>query len=153
MIGKKATLKRTDSANPDFVKLVRRLDQYLAIRNGEAIDFFARYNKIELITHVVVVYTEGQPVGCGAMKPFSEREMEIKRMFVLPEYRGQGFAQKVLSELENWARELNYRACVLETGKDMVDAVVLYQKSGYHVIPNYGQYAQVENSVCMRKEL
>ena len=147
------TLSRTSSENPDFVKLVRQLDRYLAIRNGDANDFFARFNKIDLIKHAMVVYAEGQPVGCGAIKHFSEQEMEVKRMFVLPQYRGQGFAQKVLSELENWAGELNYKACVLETGKDMVDAVALYQKSGYQVIPNYGQYAQIESSVCMRKEL
>jgi putative acetyltransferase len=53
--------------------------------------------------------------------------------------------------LENWARELHFTACVLETGKKQPEAIALYQKMGYVITPNYGQYIGVENSVCMRK--
>ena len=74
-------------------------------------------------------------------------------MFVLPEYRGRGIASAVLSELEAWARELGYTRCILETGKKQPEAIRLYQKSGYTIIPNYGPYEQVENSVCMEKAL
>lgn len=72
-------------------------------------------------------------------------------MFVKPECRGQGIAQAVLAELESWAGELGFKECVLETGKKQPEAIRLYQKSGYELIPNYGQYAGIENSVCMKK--
>jgi len=144
---------RTNSENADFIKLVSLLDGYLAIRNGDANDFFAGYNKIDLIKHVVVAYHQQEPVGCGAIKLFAEGIMEVKRMYVVPEYRGQGIARKILQELETWARELHVTACVLETGKDMTDAVNLYQKSNYKVIPNYGQYAAIASSICLRKVL
>ena len=74
-------------------------------------------------------------------------------MFVNPDERGKGIAGKVLCELEAWAQELNFDQCVLETGFKQPEAIALYTRSGYQVIPNYGQYAGVENSVCMMKKI
>ena len=74
-------------------------------------------------------------------------------MFVLPEFRNKGLASMVLSALENWAKELGYQTCVLETGKKQPEAIALYEKAGYRQIPNYGQYAGIENSVCFEKKL
>ncbi len=74
-------------------------------------------------------------------------------MFVLPEYRGHGIGLNILKELELWAAEECYAACILETGKKQPEAIYLYQKAGYSIIPNYGQYENVENSVCMMKHL
>jgi putative acetyltransferase len=147
------TLKRTTSDHPDFRHLVALLDQYLAERNGNTHGFYSQYNKLDLIRNVVVVYEDDEAVGCGAMKAYDKDTMEIKRMYVPVEKRGNGIASKVLKDLENWARELGFNRCVLETGKSMTDAVGLYTKSHFKVIPNYGQYANVENSVCFEKEL
>jgi GNAT superfamily N-acetyltransferase len=146
-------LTRTSSDNPDFRGLVHLLDQDLQVRDGADHSFYARFNKIDTIRHVVVAYQDGEPVGCGAIKSFTQELAEVKRMFVFPARRGQGVAQAVLAELERWAQELGYHGCVLETGMKQPEAIRLYQKSGYHRIPNYGQYANVENSVCMQKEI
>lgn len=59
---------------------------------------------------------------------------------------------KILSELEKWAAESGYSSTVLETGKRQPEAINLYKKAGYKIIPNFGQYEGVENSVCMMKE-
>lgn len=147
------TLIRTNSDNPDFQKLVALLDQDLAIRDGAEHGFYAQYNKINMIKHAVVAYRANEPVGCGAIKQYSNHTTEVKRMYVLPEYRGQGIASYLLSELEKWAHELGYAECILETGKKQPEAIRLYQKSSYTLIPNYGQYAGVDNSVCMIKRL
>ncbi len=144
---------RTDSTNPDFRQLVILLDQDLRIRDGEEHDFYAAFNKIDSLAHVVLAYRSQVPVGCGAIKKYSEQVVEIKRMFVLPEYRGQGIAGIVLSELETWAGELQFSESILETGKKQPEAIRLYQKSGYSIIPNFGQYQGVDNSVCMKKAL
>ena len=144
---------RTDSSNADFRSLVVLLDQDLAHRDGDEHAFYATYNKIDSIAHVVVAYIGDQPVGCGAIKKYQDQTVEIKRMFVLPEFRGQGIAGKFLTALELWACELGYSEAVLETGKKQPEAIRLYQKSGYTLISNYGQYQGVENSVCMRKRL
>lgn len=146
-------IQRSTSENPDFQKLISELDAYLAIRNGEENDFFAQFNKIDLLKNVVVIYQNEIPVGCGAIKEYEPDAMEVKRMFVPQEFRGKGIAKLILKELENWAKELGYKRCILETGEDMKDAVGLYQKSQYNIIPNYGQYKDVETSICFEKML
>lgn len=146
-------LIRTDSSNTDFQNLVVALDKDLAIRDGEEHAFFAQFNKIAHIKYVVVAYQDGQAVGCGAIKEYAPGVMEVKRMFVPLEKRGNGIASLVLAELEKWAKELNYSKCILETGLKQPEAIRLYQKNQYQVIPNYGQYAEVESSICFEKIL
>lgn len=146
-------LKRTDSDDPDFTALVRHLDAELAIRDGDEHAFYSQFNKLANIKNVVVAYRDSRAVGCGGIKPLEEGVMEVKRMFVFPELRGQGIASNILSELEHWAAELGAHACCLETGIRQPEAIALYQKNGYERIPNYGQYQNVENSVCFRKSL
>jgi GNAT superfamily N-acetyltransferase len=143
---------RTDSANADFIQLVRMLDAELAERDGAEHSFYAQFNKIDLIRHAIIIYENDLPVSCGAIKEIEPGVMEIKRMFTLPEHRGKGLAVKVLEELERWAAELSYAKCVLETGKKQPEAIALYTKCGYKIIPNYGQYAGKENSVCFMKK-
>lgn len=146
-------IKRTDSADPDFQMLVIDLDKDLAIRDGEDHSFFAQFNKITMIKHVVIAYENDKAVGCGAIKEYAPDTMEVKRMFVLPEKRGKGIASLVLNELERWAKELGYKKCILETGLKQPEAISLYKKNRYSMIKNYGQYAEVESSVCFEKHL
>lgn len=146
-------LIRTNSDNPDFTKLVVLLDRDLAIRDGDDHAFYAQFNKTNHIRHVVVAYEKEEAVGCGAFKDYETAVVEIKRMFVQPQHRGKGIAGLMLTELEQWAKELQNTSCVLETGKKQPEAIRLYQKSGYTIIPNYGQYAGIDNSVCMKKEI
>jgi len=72
---------------------------------------------------------------------------------VLPDQRSKGIASIVLGELEAWGRALGYTCAMLETGKRQADAIALYSKNGYHIIPNFGQYVGIENSVCFKKQL
>lgn len=144
---------RTNSKHADFVHLVKQLDAYLAIRNGKENDFFVQFNSIDKLDHVVIVHVENKAIGCGAFKKYDEISAEIKRMFINPEFRGKGIASKILEELEIWAKESGFKKTILETSIEMKDAVRLYQKSGYKRIPNFGQYAEVENSCCFEKKL
>ncbi len=144
---------RTNSENKDFIDLVKLLDADLAQRDGEDHSFYAQFNKIDTIKHAVVLYENDIPLACGAIKEFDTDSMEIKRMYTLSQNRGKGIASKILSELEKWAKELSYKRCVLETGLKQPEAIALYKKNGYDVIPNYGQYIGVENSKCFEKVL
>jgi len=147
------TIIRTDSTNPDFIELVKHLDADLAVRDGDEHAFYHQFNKIDMIKHVVVLYDDTVPLSCGAIKESMPGSMEVKRMYTVPSARGKGLAAKVLAALEIWAAELGYPKCVLETGKKQPEAIALYTKCGYKVIPNYGQYIGVENSVCFEKKL
>ncbi|HSK13760.1 MAG TPA: GNAT family N-acetyltransferase [Phnomibacter sp.] len=144
---------RTNALHPDLIALVRELDAYLRVIDGEEFGFYTQFNQLENIHHAVVVYDGEIPVACGALKQYAPGVMEVKRMFTRPAFRGKGMARRVLHELETWAKELGYERCILETGIRQPDAVALYTKAGYTVIPNYGQYEGVENSVCFGKDL
>jgi len=137
----------------DFAGLVSFLDTYLAEKDGRDHDFYNQYNGISAIKYELVGYKENKPAACGAIKEYGNDAMEVKRMFRLPAYRGKDIAGQLLSELESWAVVLGAKRVVLETGKKQVEAISLYERSGYRRIPNYGQYLGIENSVCYEKPL
>ncbi|OWK74972.1 GNAT family N-acetyltransferase [Flavobacteriaceae bacterium JJC] len=145
-------LIRTNSDNQDFIQLVKMLDEYLAYTDGEDHAFYDQYNKIDMLKHCVVLYEEENAVGCGAIKPYDGNSAELKRMFVIPEFRGKGYASKILSELENWAKELGFQSVILETGINQLEAIKMYDRT-FERIENYGQYKGVENSLCFKKDL
>ena len=144
---------RTDSEHVDFRMLAALLDLDLVIRDGDDHAFYAQFNQIESIKELVIAYQRRLPVACGVIKPFTATAAEVKRMFVRPDYKKQGIAAKALSELENWAIELGFSLCVLETGKKQPEAIGLYQKAYYRIKANYEQYIGIDNSVCMNKPL
>lgn len=147
-------MSRTNSLNPDFVALVKKLDAYLTITDGDEHAFYDQFNKIDSINHVVVFYENWLPVACGAIKQMGSMNVwEIKRMFVEESMRGKGIASQVINELEKWAKELNVEKLVLETGIRQTEAVALYHKNNYQIIKNFGQYIGVENSICFEKLL
>jgi GNAT superfamily N-acetyltransferase len=149
----KISLLRKNAQHQDFISLVKMLDNELAGRDGQEHNFYAQYNTLSSIQYVVMAYDKRQPVGCGAIKAHSPQAVEVKRMYTLPAARGKGVASLILAELEKCAGELGYTSCVLETGKRQPEAIRLYEKNGYRQIPNYGQYVNVENSVCFEKIL
>ncbi|MDX2361207.1 MAG: GNAT family N-acetyltransferase [Crocinitomicaceae bacterium] len=146
-------IQRTDTTHKDFEQLERELDAYLKVVDGDDHAFYDQYNHLESIKHIVLAYFDEEPVGCGAFKEYSKDTIEIKRMFVNANFRGKGIATQLLFELEDWARELNFTTSLLETGKKQLEAVELYKSKGYTLIPNYGQYALIENSLCFEKQL
>jgi putative acetyltransferase len=146
-------LIKTDGLKKDFIELIQLLDKDLAIRDGDDHQFYAQYNKIAKLNYCIVAYFEGKPVGSGALKEYDSITMEVKRMYCVEESRGKGIATAVLQALESWAKELGYKYCILETGHKQPEAIALYKKNNYAVIPNYGQYAAVYNSVCFKKQL
>ena len=102
---------------------------------------------------MVLAYKNNEAIGCGAIKQYDEGVMEVKRMYTNTAERGNGIASSVLGELEKWATELDAKKCVLETGLKQPEAIRLYQKNNYNLIPNYGQYSAIENSRCFEKIL
>ncbi|HXS55103.1 MAG TPA: GNAT family N-acetyltransferase [Hanamia sp.] len=144
---------RSDALNPDFIKLVKYLDEELTIRDGDNHVFYAQFDKIDNIRYTVIMYENDTPIGCGAIKKYGAGTMEVKRIYIKRENRGNGAAAIILKELESWANELGYKKCILETGTNNPEAIGLYKKNGYRVIVNYSQYAGIETSVCFEKDL
>ena len=144
---------KTTPTNSDFKSLIALLDKDLAITDGEEHDFYHQFNGTEQIKHVLLGYIGDTPVSCGAFKVLHRKEVEIKRMYTNPLYRGKGYAVKLLSALEKWAAAEGFTSCILETGTRQKAAIALYHKCGYQIIPNYGPYKGVENSLCFKKAL
>lgn len=144
---------RTTPAYRGYRELIKMLDKELAVTDGDDHAFYDQFNKSDSIKYAVVLLDNDKPTGTGAIKEFGPGIMEIKRMFILEEKRGKGYAGLILKELESWAAELGYKKCILETGINQPQAIALYKKRGYSLIPNYGQYAGVDKSFCFEKSL
>lgn len=144
---------RTNSENEDFRNLVKFLDNELAVRDGDDHAFYHQFNRIDMLNNCIVAYYDKVAVGIGAVKPFDDETMEVKRMYVLEKFRGQGIASIILKNLENWTQEIGFAKCILETGINQPEAISLYKKSNYDLIENYGQYKDVATSRCFLKIL
>ena len=101
----------------------------------------------------VVAYAGGEPVGCGALRPYEHDIAEVKRMYTVPRWRGHGVAAAVLTELERQARAFGYPTLRLETGDRQDGAIRLYERGGYRHIPSFGSYVAWDDSVCFEKPL
>jgi GNAT superfamily N-acetyltransferase len=96
---------------------------------------------------------DGCNAACGALRPIDADAVEVKRMFVRPEFRRRGLARAMLATLEAAARERGYRTIRLETGDGQPEAIALYRSAGYGPIPCYGEYAVHSDTVCFEKAL
>jgi len=148
------TVKRTNSNDKDFRALIAELDKELQARYGNTQIDYDQYNVIENLDTVVVVYHDKIPVGCGCFKEFDSISAEIKRMFVPANERGKGIGALIMIELEKWSVESGFKNIVLETGTAQPEAVHLYKKQGFKIIPNYPPYiGNEEFSICMKKSI
>jgi putative acetyltransferase len=146
-------LKRTNSSNNHFLELTACLDKDLQNLYGSTQEEFDQYNIMTNVNTVVLADENNNAVGCGCFKQIDNHTVELKRMFVKAEHRGKGIGVAILKELENWAVELGFTTIVLETGTLQPEAIKLYEKNAYHIIPNYHPYIGNELSVCMKKTL
>jgi putative acetyltransferase len=147
------TLERTTSGSTDFKLLAGKLDQELKLIYGSTQEAFDQFNIVDNIATVIVAYIDSNPAGCGCFKTFDNNTVELKRMYVDDQCRGKGIGAAILFELEKWAKELSYASIVLETGTVQIEAVALYKKNGYTVIPNFDRYKGNELSICFKKDL
>lgn len=144
---------KTTGIDSNFQQLVLELDRELKIRDGEDHSFYAQFNASLHLEHVLLIYVDEKPVACGALKKLADEKVELKRMFTLANFRGQGYAMALLAAIEDWAASLDFKIMLLETGVNQPEAIALYKKAGYTIIDNYGQYVGVANSICMEKRL
>lgn len=146
---------RTDGKNEDFIENCRLLDMDLDRRVGRQIkrEKYEKFNQLDEIREAIVVYDDGKPVGGGAIRRYDDETVELKRVFVHSEYQGQGIGSRLVSLLIEWAAQLGYRRMILETGELLAESCAVYRKLGFTVIPNYGPYADMPESLCMAKTI
>lgn len=146
-------LKFVNIENSDLQMLVSMLNQYYAARFGQAVEQYQKYHDLAQMSCAVVAYADHKAVGCGCWKSYNAATAELKRMFVLPDYRREGVAAQMLTALERHAAESGCHKAVLQIVAGMTDAVKFYEKTGYRLIANYGAFADDELCICMAKEI
>ncbi|MEL7609211.1 MAG: GNAT family N-acetyltransferase [Bacillota bacterium] len=147
--------KHTDGRDKDFIELCHELDQTLnEIAGGEKNRAgYLPLNRLDDIHDVILAYDGEIPIGCAGFKRYDDECAQVKRVFVKKEYRGGGISKKIMEALEKSVKSKGYRYCILETGAPLIEALGLYKGIGYYIIPNYGEYQCMPDSICMKKEL
>jgi len=145
-------IKISNPNDPSAYSIIEELSQNLYERFGsDGKNSFTdwEYNNPKYV--FVIAELNSEIVGCGAIRPLSEKRGEVKRMFA--KYPGKTIGQSILSFLEAKAKELNYQELVLETRVKNEVACSFYLKSNYRKIPNYGKYINRLDAVCFQKTL
>ena len=99
----------------------------------------------------VVGYLDTTPVAMGGVRRIDDADVEIKRMYVVPDQRGRGLSRVVLAHLESLARDLGATRVLLETGQKQPEAMRLYESSGYERVEGFGHYRCEPDSVSYAK--
>ncbi|MGX7265108.1 GNAT family N-acetyltransferase [Enterococcus crotali] len=145
-------IEKVNINNPDLLALIKELNDFFNEEWGtEVAQSYQNHHNLANMSCAVVAYDKQEAIGCGCWKFLDEQTPEIKRMYVKPTSRGNGAAKEIIQALESDMREKGYQQAVLETGKDMLSAIGFYERNGYQIIPNYGEFIGDEWCICMKK--
>ncbi|MFF2406576.1 GNAT family N-acetyltransferase [Streptomyces sp. NPDC058092] len=149
--------------HPDAVKLNDQVQLEYAARyddEGDVTPLDASMFEPPNGLYLLAYDAQGRPVATGGWRSqerneegYSDGDAEIKRMFVIPEGRGNGLARRILAALEADARAAGRSRMVLETGDKQPEAIALYTSSGYTLCEKFGHYRTYESSLCFAKPL
>jgi putative acetyltransferase len=147
------TLTRENPSSPTCLRLIEQLSAELGERYGDdgGANSYDPHQPLASGAAFFLARIEGQPVGCGAIRPLEPGVGEVKRMFVVPGARGRGISRLILREIESVAMEMGYGCLRLETGIRQPEAIALYESAGYRRVPPYGYYRDDPLSVCFEK--
>ena len=145
--------ERPDS--PDAIQLISELDAALTShdypqesRHAFSVDKLIR----ERVAFFVLRY-QSQPAGCGGVKLFGKDYGEVKRMYVRPEFRGQGLGKQILNRLAAYSRKQGVNVLRLETGIHQQEAIVLYERYGFQRRSPFGAYRDDPMSIYFEKTI
>ncbi|NJM59055.1 MAG: GNAT family N-acetyltransferase [Oscillatoriales cyanobacterium RU_3_3] len=92
----------------------------------------------------LVLLDKEQIVGTGGIRKLDTEICELKRMWFLKEYRGQGWGGKMVQILFDFAKQVGYRKVRLDLANEerQQQALKFYKKLGFYQIDRYN------NSPC-----
>lgn len=86
------------------------------------------------------MFENGEMICTGAIRKLDEETCELKRLWLLHEYHGQGLGYRMLQELLSLARTMGYERMRLETDPVAQSrALEFYKQVGFYEIPGYSE--------------
>ena len=151
----KYELQKTDCENPDFINLCDELDIFLnyAIGGEEKREKYKKFNHTDTMDFCFIAYDGEEAIGCGALRKYSEQEIEVKRVFVREAYRGKHIGSMIMEAMIAQAKQMGFQRMILETGVFLSASVHLYQQYGFEEMENYGPYQNMPESLCMGRNI
>jgi putative acetyltransferase len=147
-------IQANDPASPAARELIEQLDKYLTgLYPAESNHLLSVEELQQPNVTFLTASVDGKVAGCGAFVNQGGEYAEIKRMFVLPEFRGLKLGRRILEEIENLARALELELARLETGIYQSEALFLYKSAGYQPRGPFGDYSEDPLSIFMEKKL
>ena len=144
-------IRRESPDQPEVVRLLDALDRYLAALYPPEANHILDLPSLLAPEVVFLVAREagasGRVVGTGAVRRMAGEAAtggvaygEIKRMMVAPGQRGRGIGARLLRALEDMLLAQDVGLALLETGRDQIEAVRLYERCGYQRRSAFGGY-------------
>ena len=145
----------TDGNDKDFQRFYLKTEEYYSqiVGGKKNRTGFIPYNLSESISDVLIAYADCKAVGCAGLKRYSDQDVEIKRVWVEPEWRGKHIATALMDQIEDKARQMGFKRAILQTRPIMPDAVGLYESRGYVLVENYPPYDKLDGAICMALDL
>lgn len=148
----KIAQERPDSA--DAAAMIEELEAHLSSRYpAESRHGFSIEKLVAENVPFFLLRSDGEPAACGGIKLFGTDYGEIKRMYVRDEYRGKGFGKLMLDHLASYALDHGITLLRLETGVHQSEAIGLYERMGFRLIPPFGEYTNDPLSLCYEKRI
>ncbi|MGZ6019184.1 MAG: GNAT family N-acetyltransferase [Phenylobacterium sp.] len=101
---------------------------------------------------LIAVRPAGEVMGCVALRPQSDGDAEMKRLYVTPAGRGLGLGRALVEAIVSRARAIGYAGIKLDTLPTMTQALALYRQAGFVATPRYYD-TPVEGTVFLRRAL
>lgn len=144
--------ERPDSV--DAMQLIEELETHLgALYPSESRHGFSVEQLLNQGVNFFVMRHKGIPAACGGILFFGAEYGEIKRMYVRPQFRGLGLGRLMLNHLVDYSRRQGVDVVRLETGIHQLEAISLYERSGFQRIPPYKPYREDPLSLFFEKRL
>lgn len=152
---------RIDEVTSDLrVQQVRELCREYQISIGISLDFQNFEKEMESLPgayqppkgRLYLATTEEMPAACIALRDFGSNQCEMKRLYVRPQFRGQGLGKVLANRVIADAREIGYRSMLLDTLSTMTMALQLYRSLGFKEILPY-RFNPIEGAHYMSLDL
>ena len=129
-----------------------RFAEYLSIQNfdDELKHLEKKYGKPN--GRLYVLYVNDKLAGCVGLRKMDKEKCELKRLYVKPEFRGEGLGDLLLERIMGDARRIGYKYMYLDTLPFLKTAINMYRRRGFEEIGKYSD-SPIEETVYMRCKL